>query len=202
MPLGQDVGRARLFGLVAGVSIDPLQPGNNYFFTRLAHPGTTTGEVVYLDAPGGFLGALGLYGIGVTPLAPLPEAWVVTAGQPLAVAWDVPPVGARSRVLVEINVDQHGLTPATLTCDLPDTGEAEIPQGIVDELVAAGVTGYPIGRVTRRTSDSAVRPAGCVDFSVTSVRAVAVEVTGFEPCSGPGDCTPPQTCNLEIEQCQ
>jgi hypothetical protein len=104
-------------------------------------------------------------------------------------------------VLIEMNVDQHGLTPITLVCDVPDTGEAVLPQGATDALIAAGVTGFPSGRLTRRTVDAFTEADRCVDFTVTSVRAVPVEVAGHVPCIGDDDCPPPQTCELLIQQC-
>ena len=57
-------------------------------------------------------------------------------------------------------------------------GSATIAASLIDGLIGAGVTGFPEGRVTRRTADSQRGPEGCLDFLVTSGRKIALEVTG------------------------
>lgn len=201
-PLGQDQGQVTFAGLVAPVTLSPLPPGSTYFFTRLTHPGFADGDLIRLTSTAGYLGALELYGVGVSQVAPTEPLVVVTEGQPLALAWDAAAPDARSRVLVELTIDQHGLTPVTAVCDLPDTGSAVIPSAVVDGLVAAGVTGFPSGRVTRRTVDSVTVGAQCAEFVVSSVRDLQLEVTGFVPCISTADCPSGTTCTLAIQQCQ
>ena len=201
-PLGQDQGQVTFAGLVAPVTLSPLPPGSTYFFTRLTHPGFADGDLIRLTSTAGYLGALELYGVGVSQVAPTEPLVVVTEGQPLALAWDAAAPDARSRVLVELTIDQHGLTPVTAVCDLPDTGSAVIPSAVVDGLVAAGVTGFPSGRVTRRTVDSVTVAAQCAEFVVSSVRDLQLEVTGFVPCISTADCPSGTTCTLAIQQCQ
>ena len=201
-PLGQDQGQVTFAGLVAPVTLSPLPPGSTYFFTRLTHPGFADGDLIRLTSTAGYLGALELYGVGVSQVAPTEPLVVVTEGQPLALAWDAAAPDARSRVLVELTIDQHGLTPVTAVCDLPDTGSAVIPSAVVDGLVAAGVTGFPSGRVTRRTVDSVTVAGQCAEFVVSSVRDLQLEVTGFVPCISTADCPSGTTCTLAIQQCQ
>ncbi len=201
-PVGQNQGMVTLYGLAKLVSLSPLPPGNTYFYTRLPHPGFLSDAVILLTSTSGYLGALELYGVGVSAVVPSEPTWVVTEGQPLTVHWTPPADGARSRVFLEINVDQHGVTPLTLTCDFSDNGSAVVPSAVIDGLIAAGVTGFPVGRVTRRTMDSTTSGDQCVDFMVSSVRQVAVEVTGHIPCASEDDCPPLQTCNLLIQQCE
>jgi hypothetical protein len=200
-PLGQDMGPVVFRGLAEPVTLTALQPGSTYFYTRLPHPGFQVGQVVQLTNTPGYLGPLALYGVGVSPIEAGDAAWTLSQGMPMHVRWTPPPADARSRVLIEMNVDQHGLTPITLVCDVPDTGEAVLPQGATDALIAAGVTGFPSGRLTRRTADSFTEADRCVDFFVTSVRAVDVEVAGHVPCIGDADCPPAETCDLLIQQC-
>jgi hypothetical protein len=201
-PLGQDQGQVTFTGLVAPVTLSPLPPGSTYFFTRLTHPGFAPGDLIRLTSTPGYLGALELYGVGVSQVVPTEPIVVVTEGQPLALAWDAGAPDARSRVLVELTIDQHGLTPVTAACDLPDTGSALIPAAVVDGLVAAGVTGFPSGRVTRRTVDSVTVGDQCAEFIVSSVRDLQLEVTGFVPCISTADCPSGTTCTLAIQQCQ
>jgi hypothetical protein len=203
MPLGQDMGKVILRGLAKRLELNALQPGNSYSWTQLPYPGYEVDQVIQLRTISGYLGALELYGIGVSQLVPSESAWVITEGQDLIIEWEPPQVGARSRVLIEINIDQHGLTPLTLNCDMPDTGSATIPQAIIDGLMEAGVTGFPIGRVTRRTTDSYTAAEGCIDFFISSVRTITVEVAGHTPCTNNDDCTTPEICDLDplIQQC-
>lgn len=201
-PLGQDQGQVTFTGLVAPVTLSPLPPGNTYFFTRLTHPGFAPGDLIRLTSTPGYLGALELYGVGVSQVAPADPVVVVTQGQPLTMTWDVPEAGARSRILIELTIDQHGLTPVTAVCDVEDTGSAVIPAAVVDGLVAAGVTGFPSGRMTRRTVDSISEGGRCADFTVSSVCDLDLTVTGFVPCVSNDDCPLGTTCNLPIQQCQ
>ncbi|MBU1068827.1 hypothetical protein KJ975_04580 [Myxococcota bacterium] len=203
MPLGQDMGTVVLRGLVERVALKALQPGSSYSYTQLPHPGFEVNHVIQLRTTSGFLGPLELYGVGVSQLVPTTSAWTLAAGQDLIIEWTPPPEGARSRILIELNIDQHGLTPLNMSCNLPDTGSATIPAVIVDALIAAGVTGYPTGRVTRRTEDSFTSTQGCIDFFVTSVRTMTVQVAGHTPCTSQDDCTPPEVCDLDpmIQQC-
>ena len=203
MPLGQNMGTALLRGLVQPVTLQPIQPGNTYFHTRLPHPGFLPGALIQLlTSRDGFLGILELYGVGVAPLELGEERWVLTEGQPLTLHWTPPAEGARSRVYLEVNIDLHGLTPLLLVCDLPDTGEATLSQSVIDGLVQAGVTGFPSGRALRRTVDSLSSDAGCTELVIASVRAVDVEVTGHVPCARDEDCPPPLHCRTEIQQCE
>jgi hypothetical protein len=201
-PLGQDMGTVIVQGLVKLVQMVPLQPGNKYFYSKLNHPGFQSGTVVHLSTQSGYFGPFEMYGIGVAQAVPTEEKWTITQGQPLTIHWDVPPEGARSSVFLELNIDLHGLTPLRLECELPDTGEASIPQSVIDGLVGGGVTGFPEGRFTRRTADSVMHQGECAEFLVTSVRQVAVEVAGHVPCSTDQECPPPLTCNTLIQQCQ
>lgn len=201
-PVGQDQGTVTVQGLVSPVSLEPLPPGNNYFFTRLAHPGFGAGDPILLTSTLGYFGTLELWGVGVTQLQPSDELWTINEGLPLDLAWTADSVDERTRVFVELNIDQHGLTPVTATCDFADDGAAQIPADIIDGLIAAGVTGFPSGRVTRRTVDSQTRGDECVEFVVSSIRTIGVEVTGFVPCTTTADCPDGTSCVLAIQQCQ
>jgi hypothetical protein len=201
-PLGQDMGTVIVRGLVKQVEMVPLQPGNKYFYSKLDHPGFQSGDVVHLMSQTGYFGPFELYGVGVAQAVPAEEKWTLVEGQPLTLHWEAAPEGARSSIFLELSIDLHGLTPLRLECELPDTGEATLPLSVIDALVGAGVTGFPEGRFTRRTADSVVHEGECAEFFVTSVRQVAVEVSGHVPCSTDQECPPPLTCNTTIQQCE
>ncbi|PKN25173.1 MAG: hypothetical protein CVU65_09530 [Deltaproteobacteria bacterium HGW-Deltaproteobacteria-22] len=201
MPLKQDLGTVVIRGLVERLALKALQPGNSYSYNQLQHPGFEVDHVIQLRATTGYLGPFELYGVGVSQLVPTTSAWTLSKGENLVIEWTPPPEDAKSRIYLEINIDQHGLTPLVLSCNLPDTGAATIPSAIIDGLMDAGVTGYPAGSVTRRTEDSLTVPQGCMEFFVTSWRSMTVNVVGHTPCTNPGDCTPPEVCDMMIQQC-
>lgn len=202
-PVGQSMGPVRVFGLERNVDVMPQQPGQTYFYTRLRHPGVAENAVVQLTAPmPTYFAPLEMYGVGVRRVEPLDAEWVLTDGEPLAIHWVPPAADARTSVYIELNIDLHGLTPLLLVCDVPDTGTATVSANIIRGFIANGVTGFPEGRVTRRTGDSITRPEGCVDFTVSSTRRVELEVTGFIPCTGPAECPAPLTCDVAIQQCR
>ncbi len=202
-PVGQNMGPVRLYGLARNIDAMPQQPGQTYFYTRLPHPGVEVGAVVQLTAPTPqYFAPLEMYGVGVRAVVPLDAEWVLTEDQPLVVHWEPPAEAAPTSVYIELNIDLHGLTPLLLVCDVPDTGTATISASMINGFIAGGVTGFPEGRVTRRTGDSITRPEGCVDFTLYSTRRVELEVTGFIPCTGPAECPAPLTCDVAIQQCR
>jgi hypothetical protein len=202
MPESQDVGIAVFQGLVKTVYVAPVTPGNTYFYTKLRNPGFESGKVVNLTTTGGFLDPMELYGIGLEPLYPPENTWMLEEGTPLTIDWTPPPEGARSTLRVTINIDVHGLTPYDLVCELPDTGIATVPSSVIDALIENGVTGFPSAKAIRYTVDSIDGELGCVEFQVTSVAIAAVDVAGFIPCSQTVPCPNGYYCDLAIEQCK
>jgi hypothetical protein len=127
---------------------------------------------------------------------------VLEAGAPLSLEWAAPTSKVATLVLVELTIDQHGTSPLSLSCELEDSGSATIPASIIDQLIGSGVSGFPNGRITRRTADHVQLEAGCVELVVGSPLAVSVAVAGYTPCNGPEDCPDEQTCNLPLERCE
>jgi hypothetical protein len=105
-------------------------------------------------------------------------------------------------VALTLNVDQHGITPISLVCDLADSGSASIAASLVDALLGAGISGWPNASLSRQTVDSQDFGDGCLEFVVSTPRPVSVAVSGHIPCNGPGDCPPPLECNLPINTCE
>jgi hypothetical protein len=167
-PSTVDLGTVRVDGLVEPVEMEPAEPGDHYFDTRLPHPGFDAGALVTLSSD-----TLDLYAVGVDLLVARTDTLALEGGVDLDVAWD-PPVGTdRAEVVLSVNVDQHGLSPAQLVCTFADTGAGTVPGGLVQALLDAGVSGFPSATLRRRTADST---DGCVDFEVASVVSLDVEV--------------------------
>jgi len=196
------LGRVTVTGLSKAVSMLPKPPNQNYFDTSLPHPAFLAGDEIRVQSEGGALAPLTLFGYGVDALEPGEAEWVLTAGQPLSVTWDAGAADTPARVLLRLNVDQHGVSPITLVCDLPDTGQATLPATLIDALLGAGISGFPNGKLARRTADSVPVDGGCVDLVVSSPRTVTTRVTGSTPCTKPADCPPGQACNLPLQICQ
>jgi hypothetical protein len=173
-PRQQDVGTVSVQGLAACSAMTARQPGNSYYETELPHPGFAAGDLVRLTTLAGDFGPLELHGVGIAPLAAEDPDLAVVAGEPLPVTWNAAPEGARSRILLSLNIDQHGVTPVTLVCDFPDTGSATISASMIDQLFGGGVSGFPNARIVRHTTDSQAVGDGCVELIVASERLVNV----------------------------
>jgi hypothetical protein len=66
----------------------------------------------------------------------------------------------------------------------------------------AGVSGFPNGKLTRRTADSALLEQGCVDLVVGSPRVADVSIAGYTPCNASAECPPGQSCNAALQRCE
>jgi hypothetical protein len=201
-PTNQDVGTVTVTGLVDPVEIQPLQPGNRYSFTDLPNPAFEPDAEVRLRSTSDGDPELALDGRGFVPIAPGDAQWTIAPSEPLDVRWDAPDDDATTRVQLRIDIDQHGNSPVSLACDLPDTGTARIPASLVDALLDSGVSGFPSGRLARATTDSQQVEGGCVELSVASPRSVAVRVEGHVPCDGDDACPDGQTCDLATNTCR
>jgi hypothetical protein len=201
-PRQVNVGEVSIAGLTRETRMSPQAPGASYFSPGADNPPYQVRSQITLSAVGtDTLPSFQLFGVGSEPLAEAPS-WVLAAGTDLALAWAAPISDVQTHVLVELTIDQHGVSPLSLVCELEDTGSATVPAVIIDQLIGSGVTGFPNGRITRRTADHVQLDVGCVELVVGSPRAAAVSVSGFTPCNGPADCSNDQTCNLALQRCE
>lgn len=200
-PTEQDLGTVTITGLIDDVAMTPVTPGAHYFDTRLANPAFTPGAFIELRAAG-WLGDVTLHGVGVSPIVPGEATWALGQGQDLAVTWDVPSGVVRSEVVLNISIDQHGSSPASLRCVFVDDGVGSVPASLLDGLRVAGVSGFPNGSLTRRTADRVDVPGGCVDLQVTTPRHPDVRVDGVTPCDEASDCPDGLDCNFALEICE
>lgn len=153
-PVDQELGCVTIGGLVADVATPSFWVPDPPFV-----PGALVELTVAAD--------LVLHGVGVEPIA-TGGGWTLADGEDLPITWNDAGASLRSTVVVTLNVDQSGLEPVDLTCELPDTGEGALPAAMVSALLAEGVSGFPSATLTRRTADSAEVAGGCVDFVVGS----------------------------------
>lgn len=196
------VGKVTIAGLTKPVAMEPQMPGAVYFAPGADNPPFGPGDEVVLSAEGAAdTAAFQLFGVGSEPLQEAPT-WVLEKGEDFELTWAAPSAGAKTRIAIELTIDQHGQTPLSLSCDLEDTGQGTIPAAILDQLITSGVSGFPNGRIQRRSVDHVELAAGCVELSVGSGRAATVRVAGFTPCKSDKDCPDDQTCNTLLEKCE
>ena len=199
-PLNHDVGIVTVEGLVQPVMVEPIVPTYEYFDTDLEHPAWEPAAEIALEAAGGDYEAFTLHGNGVEMIEAAGEALVLDPEQSLTVEW-VPGDGPGT-IRVELNIDQHGLTPVELWCTSEDTGSLVVPAEFIAEFVQFGVTGYPSVTYYRETVDSVQITPGCVEFGVRARRTGMLTVVGHTPCSVPEDCPEGLECNMAIQTCE
>lgn len=161
------VGMVTVKGLNKSVAMEPTAPSDTYFDTQLPHPAFDPGACIELVAEGADIAGFTLYGTGVTPLEMPSDPWVMRYGQPLQISW-VPADDPQARILLTLNIDQHGLSPVTLVCDVEDTGSFAVPAEMISALMDFGFTGLAKGDIYRQTVDSVQTVHGCVEFKVVS----------------------------------
>jgi hypothetical protein len=174
-PPNQDVGSVFVEGLVEPIVMEPTSPGNLYFNTELPHPAFEPGVAIKLSALGGDLEGFTLYGDGVAPLQNDGQKWLVQRQQPLTISWRAD-AGCDTKVSATLDIDQHGRTPARITCQGPDTGSFIVSAELIDRLIDLGTSGFPTATLRRYTADSTIIQAGCVDLVVFSSLSVKAEV--------------------------
>ena len=193
------VGTVTIDGLTKQVSMQPQQPGAVYFAPGQDNPPFSASAFVQLKATGSAdAEAFELFGRGSEPLTESPS-WVLQEDKPLEISW---PAGTKATtVSIELTIDQHGSTPLSLTCELPDIGSGQVPAELIKQLITSGVSGFPNGRLQRRSLDHVSSQLGCVELSVGSTLAARVRVAGFTPCKSDADCPSGTSCDLAQERC-
>ena len=224
-PLNVSVGAVAIAGTLATAGAPP-SPGapvtleanatGGYAKTDVPFPLFEPGAAVTLSAAGDVAPGFELHGEGVEDVALPAETLTMKKGAPLTVTWQAPGAGAAShaRIYFTINVDQHGNSPATLACDVADTGSYTVPAALITQLVDLGVSGFSTFDVYRRTVDSVtldmsgwgqpgglVGDTGCVELRVMSYAPGKVLVAGHVPCTKDLDCPDGETCDKAIQTC-
>lgn len=198
-PVG--VGRVDVTGLTKSTSMAGQAPSFLYFAPGADNPPYVPLSEITLSASGGATPPFHLFGVGSEPLTASPT-WVLQENEDFEITWPASDAGAGTTVFVEVTVDQHGASPLSLSCEFADTGNAVVPASMIDQLLTAGISGFPNGRITRRTVDHVDVNLGCIELAVGSPRSASIVVAGHTPCDGPGDCPVGQHCNMAIEQCE
>lgn len=195
------VGDVTVVGLTKPTTMVAQAPSFLYFAPGANNPPFTPMSEITMSTSGGVVAPFHLFGVGFEPLTESPT-WILEEGEDFPISWSATDASAGTTVLVEVTVDQHGASPLSLSCEFPDTGSAVVPASMINQLLQAGISGFPNGRITRRTVDHVDTTLGCIELAVGSPRTASIGVAGHTPCDGPGDCPQGQHCNTAIEQCE
>lgn len=199
IPANVDVGEVTVGGLTAAVSMTASAPVWYYTFRGdLPHPGVMPGSAVALAAAGHMGEAFALDALGVEPIVIDDPIVELAVGEGAVIEWPAPAADTGSRVHLDLNIANHGGTPARIECDVPDTGRFELPVALTDELLGLGASGFPTVVVTRRSVDSAEVALGCVELRVISQTVLDVEIPGLTSCGADEDCPMGQTCQDDL----
>ena len=199
-PENQSVGTMTVDGLKVPVSMEP-GPTKLYAETKVPFPMFDAGAPITITATGGDLPGFTLHGTGVEDLV-LPDSVIaMVKGEPLTFSWEPPTVDTGAMMYISLNVDQHGNSPVTLKCEVPDNGNFQIPATLVKDLLEFGVSGFATLDLYRRTVDSVELAPGCVEATVFSFAPGKLTVDGHVPCFADKDCPEGETCNVPINTC-
>lgn len=195
-PSAQSVGDVTIEGLLVAMTLSQSARNtySNPASAMLPHPGVDAGSSVTLTATGDVVAGFSLLGVGIEPLAVPTTVPQVSPDQPVSVAWSAPASAGASRMVLALNLDNHGVSTARIECETDDDGSYDIPAPLVTELMGQGLSGFPSLTLRRQVADSTTLEPGCVQFSVVSELVMDVEVEGLVTCSSADDCPSEQEC--------
>lgn len=183
-PQRQSIGVVTVAGLKEPLELDANVQLEYKFWNFVGAP-YEVGAAITLTASGDVIEGFELSGTGVPPLVMDDLEWTITPGAPLTLEWE--PAEGPWEIWFQLNVDQHGLTPVTLRCTLPDTGSYTVSAEMIDHLITSGASGASKGRVHRRTIDSTQVDEGCVELEVFTWQQASPKCVDC-PCTTPGLC--------------
>ncbi len=199
-PINHDVGTVTVTGLNKPVMLEPVPPTYSYFDTMLPHPGFDPGAIITMQTTGGDYSPVTLQGIGVAMIEPSVEEIHLAHDTDVEVGWT--PGDPRTTMRVQLGIDQHGTSPASMVCSAPaDVGTLTIPGALISQFLDNGISGFPSADFNFETVDSVDIEPGCVDFVVRSHAQVVVFVEGHTPCNVTPDCPDGQTCDVMTQTC-
>lgn len=208
-PSPQPLGTVTVTGLLVDGGTLVMEPKGEgiYFDTSVPLPLFEPGAPISLTAAGDALPGFVLEAAGVEDLSTGEAVLTAEVGTPLELTW----VASQhaSEIHVRINVDQHGITPLNLVCDLEDSGSHQVPAALLDQLLTSGISGFPTFHMYRQRVDSvtvisgpgADAISGCVELRVRSFLQRQLAVAGHTPCKNAQDCPMGQVCDTVVETC-
>jgi hypothetical protein len=197
-PANKSVGTVTVSGLKDGdVVMEPKSA--TYFDTNVSMPLFEPSAPIHLVASGDELPGFELDAFGVPDLELPSSVITMTSGSPLDIIWSEKP--GNWKLYFSLNIDQHGSSPATLFCEVPDTGSYQVPAQFVDAILSMGVSGFATAHFYRRTVDSVTLEPGCVELTVSSYVYGKLDVDGHTACKVDPDCPEGEVCEISINTC-
>ena len=199
-PRNIDVGTLSLDGLSGAVSMEAIAPSLVYYYAgELPHPGFGTGDPIELYASGaGEYEPFSMIAFGVSALSVDQTEMALAPDEASTLTWTPADSEVDRRVLVEVNIANHGGIPARIECSTLDEGSLEIPASLVSALLNVGYSGFPSVKLTRQSADTTTTIDGCIDFTVLSSVTLPVEIPGLVSCSDDDDCPDGQSCLSDL----
>jgi hypothetical protein len=209
-----DVGTIEITGTTAPYTMKPAGSKLPYYWYGDAElPMFEPGDPVKATIEGSTrLAGFELHGYGVEQVE-LPDGqewdpkdpklrytWTLQADTPFEFTW-IPSKEEEGDMYVTLAIDQHGQTPATLFCEVDDSGSLTVPASMINELISRGVSGFPAAYVYRRTMDHVETELGCVEMEVSVQHEPFLTVVGHTPCATNDDCPDGQSCDLPTQTC-
>jgi hypothetical protein len=199
-PRNIDVGTLSLEGLSGAVSMDAITPSLVYYYAGdLPHPGFAAEDPIEIYASGaGEYEPFSMIAYGVTALSVDQNEMALVSDQGSLLSWTASDSEVDRRVLVEVNIANHGGIPARIECSTLDEVSLEIPAALVSALLSVGYSGFPSVKLTRQSADTTETIDGCVDFTVLSSVTLPVAIPGLVSCSSDEDCPDGQSCLADL----
>jgi len=155
-------------------------------------------ETVTLAADADEIAPFSIATTGITALAVTTQSMALTRDNPAVLDWEAGSGDASTKMEIELNIANHGGTPAVVQCLSEDSGHFEIPVSMVNALLDLGFSGFPSVSLTRAASNTANTGYGCVDLRTQSTTVLNVDIEGLISCSDNTDCPDDQTCQADL----
>jgi hypothetical protein len=200
-PTAQSVGVVRALGLGAEFSMQPI--AGNYQQppgTTLAYPPCEEGAEIRLEAEGNGYQPFALAAKCVVPME-FAGPVRIEPGEPLAFAWTAGRTDV-ARVRIDLDISHHGGSKGKIECDVEDSGSAQIPAALLQQLVDLGVAGFPSVVVMRLVAaEGSTAQSRKVTLTVSSAMEQQVEIPGLMSCTADAHC-PSGNCRDDNKTCE
>ena len=206
-PKSIGVGRVTVEGIKsrAGDMTFTMDPLNNGYQPAagviLALPPFSEGDAVKFTAAGDTAAAaFSITAKGISSLHLLNDTLTLADGKAVSLKWTAPADPSLSTISVMVDISHHGGTKGKIECEGPDNGTMEIAAGLVDELKALGVSGFPKLEMARRAvgTSASVEAKVILESQVT----MPLNIPGLISCT-PGSedekCPDGLTCQPDLQ---
>jgi hypothetical protein len=194
--VAQDLGEITVKGLGEDFALSPVGSSATYQpVASLPYPPCDEGAGVSVAADGFELQALCIAPLIVPDSDPIE----VLKDQPVELRWEPPDMQDVSRMHIALDISHHGGAKGEILCDVPDTGSYDIPAGLVTQLIALGVAGFP-DVVLDRVSIAAAPEAPNVTLRLSASVQRLVD-TGIPSCTTTADCPDDLECDTNLFIC-